>query len=46
MLRMLKSKGVKVICVFDGFHLKAKADTEKDRIEGKRKNRELGHEND
>jgi len=43
---MLKSKGVKVICVFDGFHLKAKADTEKDRIEGKRKNRELGHEND
>ena len=46
MLRMLKSNGVKCICVFDGFHLKAKASTEKDRVDSKRSNRELGHEKD
>ena len=43
MLRMLITKGIKPICVFDGFHLKAKEDTEKDRQDYKRKNRELGH---
>jgi len=47
MLRMLKSKGIKPICVFDGFHLKAKEATEKDRQVYKKANREKGveHEN-
>jgi len=42
MLRMLKSKGVKCICVFDGYHLEAKKATEDERIEFKKKNREQG----
>lgn len=42
MLRMLKTKGVKCICVFDGFHLEAKKATEDERIAFKRKNREQG----
>ena len=42
MLRMLKSKRIKTICVFDGFHLKAKEATELTRIEFKKKNGELG----
>lgn len=42
MLRMLKSKRIKTICVFDGFHLKAKEATELSRIEAKKKNREIG----
>ena len=28
MLRMLKSRGIKPICVFDGLHLEAKKETE------------------
>jgi exonuclease-1 len=46
MLRMLKTKGVKCICVFDGLHLAAKKQTELDRIEYKRKNREQGKDCD
>lgn len=46
MLRMLKSKGIKCICVFDGFHLQAKEETEKGRTETKKTNRELGHQKD
>ncbi len=37
MLRMLKNKGVKCICVFDGFHLLAKKATEDERVENKKK---------
>ena len=39
MLALLKSHKIKLICVFDGFHLKAKQNTEKDRFEFKLKNR-------
>ena len=39
MLQLLKSKGIKPICVFDGFHLQAKQLTEKDRFDSKLKNR-------
>ena len=46
MLRMLKSKGVKVICVFDGLPLKAKAEKEKERMESKLMNREKALEYD
>ena len=42
MLCMLKSKGIKPICVFDGFHLLAKAQTEENRCDYKTKNRNLG----
>lgn len=42
MLRMLKSEGVKPICVFDGYHLKAKKATEEERVAYKQKNREQG----
>ncbi len=46
MLRMLKTNGIKSICVFDGFHLKAKEETEKLRVDTKKLNRNLGHEKD
>lgn len=39
MLQLLKQKGIKPICVFDGYHLKAKQATEKDRFDSKLKNR-------
>ena len=39
MLQLLKFKGIKPICVFDGYHLKAKQETEKDRFDSKLKNR-------
>lgn len=42
MLCMLKQKQVKPICVFDGFHLLAKAQTEENRCDYKQKNRSLG----
>lgn len=42
MLRFLKNKKIKTICVFDGLHLKAKSATEQERIEYKNKNREMG----
>lgn len=44
MLKMLQSYQVKPICVFDGFHLKAKADTEKLRSINKKKNKDLGQQ--
>jgi exonuclease-1 len=43
---MLKSNGIKTICVFDGLQLKAKAETVKERLDSKKSNRELGHEKD
>ena len=42
MLRMLKSRGIKPICVFDGFHLDAKKETEQERRREKEKAREEG----
>lgn len=39
MLQLLKQRGIKPICVFDGFHLQAKRETEKDRFDSKLKNR-------
>lgn len=42
MIRMLQTKGIKPICVFDGYHLKAKEDTAQERADYKAKNRELG----
>ena len=39
MLQLLKQCGIRPICVFDGFHLQAKHDTEKDRFDSKLKNR-------
>ena len=39
MLRLLTSKGIKPICVFDGLHLQAKQSAEKERFEMKLKNR-------
>lgn len=39
---MLKTKGVKPICIFDGFHLQAKKATEEERSAFKKKNHELG----
>jgi exonuclease-1 len=44
MLRILITKGIKPICVFDGFHLKAKQETEKGRSEFKEKNHKIGME--
>ena len=46
MLRLLKNKQIKPICVFDGFHLKAKGSAEKDRIESKLKNRIMAEDAD
>ena len=46
MLRMLKTKGVKPICIFDGFHLQAKKATEDERSAVKKKNLELGKDAD
>lgn len=46
MLQLLKQCGIKPICVFDGFHLKAKQDTEKDRFDNKLKNRLAAQEAD
>ena len=46
MLRMLKSKGVRCICIFDGYHLAAKKETEKERSEFKQKNRQQGKDAD
>ena len=46
MLRLLKNYQIKPICVFDGLHLKAKADTEKERAQDKKKNRDLAFEHD
>lgn len=42
MLRLLKTKNIKSICVFDGLHLLAKKKTEKDRMELKSNNRQQG----
>ena len=46
MLRLLKNKKIKPICVFDGFHLKAKGNAEKDRLESKLKNRIIAEDAD
>lgn len=46
MLRMLKNFKIKPICVFDGLHLQAKAETEQDRAQNKKRNRELAQKND
>lgn len=42
MIKLLQSYKIKVICIFDGLHLKAKAATEKLRSQNKKKNQELG----
>ena len=41
MIELVKSYGIKPICVFDGLHLKAKAATEKLRSENKKANKEM-----
>ncbi len=41
MIELVRSYGIKPICVFDGMHLKAKAATEKLRSENKKANKEL-----
>ena len=41
MIELVKSFGIRPICVFDGMHLKAKAATEKLRSENKKANKEL-----
>jgi exonuclease-1 len=46
MLRLLRTKGVKPICVFDGFHLQAKKATEEERDAFKKKNRAQGQDAD
>ena len=46
MLQLLKYKGIKPICVFDGFHLQAKKQTEQDRFDSKLKNRLLAEDAD
>lgn len=46
MLRLLKNKEVKPICVFDGFHLKAKQGAENERLQDKLKNRIMAEDAD
>jgi exonuclease-1 len=41
MIKLVQSFNIKVICVFDGLHLKAKAATEKNRSENKQANKEM-----
>lgn len=41
MIKMFKQYNIKVICIFDGLHLKAKEATEKLRSTNKKKNKEL-----
>lgn len=41
MIKLLQSYNIKLICVFDGLHLKAKAATEKNRQEQKQANKEM-----
>jgi hypothetical protein len=41
MIKLVQSYNIKLICVFDGLHLKAKEATEKMRSENKKSNKEM-----